>query len=489
MRVVMLASEAQPWAKTGGLGDVLGALPAALAEDGLRVTVVLPAYREALIRAGGAVRRIGRVWAPISSRTEPLDVLAVTAAAVPTVLLASTRYYDRPGLYGTRLGDYPDNAERFVALCRAALEWLRTCAEPPHVLHTHDWQTALAPAFLRAAPELYPELRYVRCVHTIHNLAYQGRFWAADWHLLNLDRQWFTPEWLEFWGHINFLKAGLVFADAITTVSPRYAREIQTPEYGQGLDGVLRARADRLHGITNGIDVRRWNPATDPSLPERYDVDRLQGKHRCKVALQRELGLSPAPEPPLLAVLSRLVEQKGIDVVLAAAPILLASRDVQLAILGTGVVELERALRALAAAWPRRVAVRIGFDEELAHRIVGGADALLMPSRYEPCGLAQMHAMRYGTVPIVHAVGGLDDTVQEWDEGQGRGTGFKFAPATSTALLEAIDRALAVRARPAAWRQLQRNGMLADFSWARAARAYRTLYASLLAAPRPPSPP
>lgn len=488
MHVVMLASEAQPWAKTGGLADVLGALPRALAQDGVGITLILPAYREALVRAGAALHHRGRLWAPVSARTEPVDVLEVREAPVATLLLAAPRYFDRPGLYGTRTGDYPDNAERFVVFCRAALEWLRSWETPPQILHTHDWQTALAPAFLRANPELYPTLRAVRCVHTIHNLAYQGRFWAADWHLLNLDRRWFTPQWLEFWGDINFLKAALVFADALTTVSPRYAREIQSPERGEGLDGVLRARADRLVGITNGIDTDVWNPATDPLLPARYNADRLDGKGRCKAALQQELGLEPRPHEVLLAVISRLVVQKGIDLVVNTIPPFLATAAVQLAVLGSGDPALERSLRALAEDSPRRVALHFGFDEGLAHRLLGAADGFLMPSRYEPCGLAQMHAMRYGVVPIVHATGGLDDTVAEWDEVRGSGTGFKFSPDSPEALAAAIGRALAMYRRRDAWHRLQRNGMESDFSWARAARAYRALYASLLAAPLPALP-
>lgn len=483
MRVVMLTSEAQPWAKTGGLADVLGALPRALADGGVEVTVVLPGHREALERAGDGLEALGRVWAPVSSRTEPVDVLAVVEAAVPTVLLASPRYFDRPGLYGTRTGDYPDNAERYVVFCRAALEWLRVWPSPPHLLHAHDWQGGLGPAFLRGSAELYPELRYVRTVHTIHNLAYQGRFWAADWHLLNLDRRWFTSEWLEFWGDIGFLKAGLVFADAITTVSPRYAREIQTPERGEGLDGVLSARAARLHGITNGIDVHAWNPAADPALPARYGPDRLDGKARCKAALQADLGLRRSDATAVLAVITRLAAQKGIDLLLEVLPGVLEAEDAQLVVLGSGAAPLERALNALASRFRGRVAIRLGFDEALAHRIHAGADCFLMPSRYEPCGLAQMYAMRYGTVPIVHATGGLDDTVVEWDARRGAGTGFKFEPDTPEALHAAIDRALAARRDRAAWQRLQRNGMAVDFSWARSARAYRALYASLLATP------
>ncbi len=482
MRVCMLAPEAFPYAKTGGLADVLAALPEALAALGVHVTVILPGYRPAL-RAAGAVERLGRIRAPLGSRLEPADVLRVPGARVSTLLLAAPRFFDRDGLYGEDGHDYPDNAARFTFFCRAALEWLRGLGTPPDVVHCHDWQAALAPAMLRGTAALYPELRRVRLVQTVHNLAYQGRFPAAHWHLLNLDARYFTSDWLEAWGEIDFLKAGLVFADVLTTVSPRYAREIQTPEYGEGLDGVLRARAGRLRGILNGIDYRVWNPAIDPVLPARYDVGDLVGKARCKADLQAALGLRPDSEGPLFAIVSRLAWQKGIDVALDALPAVLASSAAQLVTLGSGDAELERRLHELAAHFPDRVAVHTGMDEPLAHRIVAGADLFLMPSRYEPCGLSQMYSVRYGTAPVVHATGGLDDTVADFDPATGQGTGFKFAPCTAEALRDALTRAVAVRRDAAAWRRLQENAMREDFSWERSARAYRTLYSALLAAP------
>jgi starch synthase len=482
MRVCMLASEAFPYAKTGGLADVLAALPEALTGLGVEVTVMLPGYREAL-RTAGATERLGRVRAAVASRLEPADVVRVTGARVPTLMLDAPRYFDRDGLYGSGGGDYWDNAERFTFFCRAALEWLHTLASPPDVLHCHDWQAALAPAMLRATAALYPELRRMRLVQTIHNLAYQGRFRAENWHLLNLDARYFTRETLEFYGDINFLKAGLVFADVLTTVSPRYAREIQTPELGEGLDGVLRARAGRLRGIVNGIDYRVWNPSVDRALPARYDTGNLGGKARCKADLQAALGLRPDAATPLLAVVSRLAWQKGIDVVLDAAPLLVEQSAAQLVALGNGDPHLEHRMRLLAEQFPGRVAVRTGMDEALAHRIIAGADLFLMPSRYEPCGLSQLYSLRYGTVPVVHATGGLDDTVAEVDPATGEGTGFKFSPDSPEALRDAAQRAIAVRSDPAAWTRIQERGMREDFSWERSARAYRNLYVALLAAP------
>jgi starch synthase len=482
MRVCMLTPEAFPYAKTGGLADVLAALPAALARLGVEVTVMLPAYREAL-RVAGAVEHLGTVRAPVSSRLEPATIVRVAGARVPTLMVQAPRYFDRDGMYGADGHDHPDNAERFTFFCRAALEWLRGLGTPPDIVHCHDWQAALAPAMLRATAPLYPELRRVRLVQTIHNLAYQGRFWAADWHLLNLDRRYFTSEALELYGDISFLKAGLVFADLITTVSPRYAREIQTPALGEGLDGILRARSQRLRGIVNGIDYTMWNPATDPLIAARYDVGAMGGKARCKADLQEAVGLDVAAEPALLAMVSRLAAQKGLDVALEALPQLLERSDAQVVLLGSGDPHLEAGFHALAQSFPGRVAVRIGFDEPLAHRIVAGADAFLMPSRYEPCGLSQLYSLRYGTVPVVHATGGLDDTVIQFEAGSGTGTGFKFAPLNAAALRDALGQALDTRRDATGWRRLQERGMREDFSWERSASAYRNLYAELLAAP------
>src|SRR5438477_3332093 len=478
MRVVMLAPEVHPYAKTGGLADVLAALPAALNRIGVEVSVCLPAYRTAL-RAPGPLPVVLRLHAPVSSRMEPAEILAVPDAPVPTFLVRADRFFDRDGLYGVGGRDYDDNAERFAFFCRAALEWLRHASPAPDILHMHDWQTALVPAFLRATADLYPELAAVRAVQTVHNLAFQGRFPSEEWHLLNLDPRHFVPDGLEFFGDINYLKAGLLFADAITTVSPRYAEEIQTPSFGSGLDGVLRMRADRLRGILNGVDDAVWNPASDPFVPAHYDQGDLRGKARCKAALQAELGLAVSPEPALLAVVSRLAEQKGLELLGAVLPGLLKTRAVQFVALGSGDARYEELLIDLAGQFPGQVEVRIGFDEPLAHRIEAGADVFLMPSRFEPCGLNQLYSLRYGTVPVVHATGGLDDTVVEFDARMGLGTGFKFTPYTEEAFLAALRRAIDTRRDAATWQRLVTNGMSQDVSWQRAAREYARLYTSL----------
>jgi len=482
LRVVHVAAEVSPYAKTGGLGDVAAALPPAQARAGLDVTVVLPGHRAAH-RVATATRRLGAVWVPVSSATEEATILAIEGAPVPTLLVDAPRYFDRPGLYGDAGGDYADNAERFVFFCRAVLEWLRETSTPPDVLHVHDWQAGLVPAFLAADRGLYPELGATRTVTTVHNLAYQGRFWAADWHLLNLDRRLFTADALEFYGYVSFLKAGLVAADAVTTVSPRYADEIRTPAFGEGLDGVLRARGADVHGILNGVDYTIWNPATDAALAACYDRNDMTGKARCKAALQADLGLAGDGGAPLFGVISRLAAQKGIDLLVDVAGELLATTDAQLVVLGSGDAALERALTALAARSPSRVAVRLGFDDGLAHRIEAGADLFLMPSRYEPCGLSQLYSLRYGTIPVVHATGGLADTVVDDDRARGAGTGFVFESFGRWSFLDAIGRALAAWGDPVRHAGLLSRGMAADFSWDVAAARYAALYEAIVTRP------
>lgn len=477
MRVVMASSEAAPLAKTGGLADVVGALPGALRRLEIDTCLALPGFRGAIERA--AARPTGaHVAAPISGRTVEAEVYeGALGDGTPVYLLHHPGYFDRETLYGPANGAYDDNAERFAFFSRAVLGLLDQIG-PPDILHCHDWQTALAPAFLRADPARYPRLDQLRSVLTVHNLGYQGSFWAADWHLLALDSGFFTPAFVEFWGSINYLKAGLVFADALTTVSPTYADEICTPEFGHGLDGVLRQRRRALRGIFNGVDYRQWSPEDDPHLARRYSAEDTNGKAACKAALQAEMRLPASAETPVIGLISRLASQKGIDLVLDAAS-LLASRQAQFVVLGTGEPALESGLRALAERDPARWAVRIGFDEALAHRIQAGADMILMPSRYEPCGLNQIYALRYGTIPVVRATGGLQDTVDEFDRQARTGTGFKFGPYDVAALMGAIDRALATHGDRTAWMALMANSMRADYSWTRSAREYGALYREL----------
>ncbi len=481
MHVLMAASEMVPYAKTGGLGDVLGALPRALHRLGIEVSIVLPAYGSIDAERFGLQRTDWTLAVPVSHRTVQANILrGELAAGVAVYCVAAPQYFARPFLYGTPDGPYPDNAERFAFFARAVLA-LAEHVGAPDVLHCHDWQAALAPVFLRADAARYPALAAARTVMTIHNLAFQGLFWHFDWHLLNLDWKYFTPDALEFYGNINYLKGGIVCADAVTTVSPTYAREIQTPELGEGLDGVLVARRQTLTGILNGVDYDDWSPERDRAIATPYTVDDRGGKAACKADLQAAMQLPVDPRVPVIGIVSRLTDQKGLDLIEAIAAPLLRKR-VQLVVLGSGEPRYEELVQRLARSNPKRVAVRIAFDNVLAHKIEAGSDMFLMPSRYEPCGLNQMYSLRYGTIPIVRATGGLEDSIVHFDPRQGTGTGFKFAEYTPAALLACIDEALRTYRQPKAWTTLVGNAMRADFSWDRSAGAYAQLYRSVTGA-------
>jgi len=409
---------------------------------------------------------------------------ATLGADTPVYFIQSDRYFDRPFLYGTPEGDYPDNAERFVFFTRGVLEVLRQLG-PPHVVHAHDWQAALAIAFLKAQPELYPGLSSVRTVLTVHNLGYQGLFPSHQWGLVGLDQSLFTPRHLEFYGQINFLKAAIVFADALTTVSPTYSREIRAAEFGFGLEGILEARAASLVGILNGADYEIWNPQLDRFIARNYGPEDLSGKKACKTDLQRTFGLREDPEIPLVGAVSRLVSQKGFDLVERVLDDLL-QRGVQLVILGSGDRRYEDFFQTAAHRNSGRLGVRIGFEDDLAHKIEAGADMFLMPSRYEPSGLNQLYSLKYGTIPIVRATGGLKDSVEEFDPSTGKGNGFVFDEYHDAALLAALDRALAVFRGKEPWRTLMRIAMTADYSWDRSAREYSNLYVNLVQGTRTP---
>jgi starch synthase len=481
MRVLMAASEAYPLAKTGGLADVVGTLAVVLKRLGVDVALVLPAYRD-IDRAKHSIAPTGwSVRTTVSSRTVNAQVLAgELAGEVPVYLPHVDAYFDRKGLYGTPEGDFLDNAERFAFFSRAVLE-IATHLGAPDLLHCHDWQAALAPVFLRADATHYPALRNVSTLLTIHNLAYQGLFWGADWHLLNLDWSYFSPAQLEFYGKINYLKGGIVFADAVTTVSQRYAEEIRTPEFGFGLEGVLQSRASALTGILNGVDYAEWNSEHDRHIAAPFSTADPSGKAVCKADLQRVFALPVQAEVPLFGIVSRLVDQKGVDLILEALPALLR-RKLQVVVLGTGEARYHELLVGLGKRYRKRLAVRIGFDNALAHKIEAGADLFLMPSRYEPCGLNQIYSLRYGTIPVVRATGGLDDTIVEFDPAAGGGNGFKFHDYSAAAMIECIGRALACYRRPAHWRRLVQNAMAADYSWDRSAREYLGLYRRLTGA-------
>ncbi|HUE88128.1 MAG TPA: glycogen synthase GlgA [Vicinamibacterales bacterium] len=466
LRVLMVASEAQPFSKTGGLADVTTALSQALGRLGHRVTLVTPRYR-----GSEAGEHRDSVRARIANRWIDADLYDASLGENARALLVDCpQLYDRAGLYAENNTDYPDNPLRFAFLSIAALEWAFRQPEPFSIVHAHDWQAGLVPVYHQ---------RRTPTVFTIHNLAFQGAFDNGWVPALGLRWQDFTAAGFEFWNRISFLKAGVVFSDALTTVSPTYALEIQRPEFGYGFDGIMTARSSAVVGILNGIDDEAWDPSRDAFLPAPFDTTDLSGKLVAKRALLDLYGLpvdQAAMSRPVVAMVSRMTEQKGLDLVAALAPHL-PSLDATFTIAGTGEPGFERMWRSLAAAHPRQFGVFIGFDEQRAHLVEAGADVFLMPSRYEPSGLNQMYSMRYGTVPVVRAVGGLADTVRPFNPENGEGTGFLFAEYDPSALWDALQQALAVyRTEPRTWRRLQTNGMKTDFSWRRSAREYVKVY-------------
>jgi len=469
----MVASEAVPFAKTGGLADVAGALPRALARLGHEVEVVMPRYRG--VTAG---ERVGRITLSLGSQSLDAGVYAVTTGGVRTVFIDQPAYFDRDGIYGTQGQDFADNPERFAFLAHAALRWAALTGARYDAIHAHDWQAGLVPVILSMASHTAPALSRVPVVFTIHNLAYQGVFESEWLPRLGLGHSLMRMDGMEYWGRISFLKAGIVFSRFVTTVSPRYAEEIQTPQLGFGFDGILRERAGKLVGILNGIDYEQWDPARDPHLPEPYSVERIEGKAASKRRVLEVFGFPVSEETlarPLVGMVSRLVDQKGFDLLEAAADEL-PSLGASFVLLGTGDRRYEDLWRGLARRFPDVVAAHIGFDEGLAHLIEGGSDIFLMPSQFEPCGLNQMYSLRYGTVPLVRATGGLYDTVSNYDPDTGAGTGFTFEDYSTEALLGTLRRALRVYQQRNAWGRLQVAGMRQDHSWDSSARAYVKVY-------------
>ena len=479
--VVIVAAEAVPFAKTGGLADVVGALPAALQRLGHAVRVILPAYRQAWRVSPPPADTHLTVQVPVAARNVEGRIFEarLPGAEVPVYLIDRPEYFDRDDLYGRDGADYLDNCERFAFFNRAALEAIARLGLGPDVVHCNDWHAGLLPVYLAETYRRTPGFAAIGTLLTIHNLAYQGSFARWELPLTGLDARLFNHHQLEAYGRLNFLKAGMAYADRINTVSPSYAREIQTPEFGWGLDGLLRHRGAVLSGIVNGIDPAAWDPRTDSHLIERYDVATVaRGKARCKADLQGRSGLPLRPEVPLFAQIGRLDSQKGWDLILAIADDLLHG-DVQLVVLGVGRFRYHEQLDDLARRHPGRLRAFLTYSDALAHQIEAGADIFLMPSLYEPCGLNQLYSQAYGTIPIVRATGGLADTVIDAGPrtlADGTATGFAFREATPRALRGAIDRALALWPDRAAWLRLARTGMRADWSWDRSAREYVRLY-------------
>lgn len=471
----MVSSEAHPFAKTGGLAEVAGSLPDALARLGHRVTLVVPRFRGTDVAGATAERAafaMGERSVSVTFYTRELK------PGVTAVLVDAPELFDRAGLYNEGGQDYPDNAWRFAVFNRAALEYARLRGERPSVIHAHDWQAGLVPVYQKMLFSPDPVVGGVPVVFTIHNLAFQGVFPASVVPVIGLGWEVLRLEAMEFWGQVSYLKAGINFSENITTVSPTYAKEIVTPEGGFGFHGVLQRRADDLRGILNGIDVDRWNPAADAYVPASYDAGDLSGKRDAKRALLETVGLAfddAALRRPVVGLISRMTDQKGFDLLAAAGKDLMAT-DATWVLLGSGDSRHEDFWRALAARHPSRVSATIGFDERLAHLIEAGVDIFLMPSRFEPCGLNQLYSLRYGTVPVVRAVGGLQDTVRDPDEPGGQATGFKFREYTTAAMTGALGRALAAYHDKAAWTAMQQAGMREDHSWDASAREYVKVY-------------
>jgi len=475
--MLMAASEAVPFAKTGGLADVCGALPVELARLGHQPALILPAYRQ--IRYSGLpITPMGIDFiVPIGSKTVSGHLLQsrLPGTDVPVYFVQQDHYFDREELYRLNGKDYTDNCERFVFFSRAVLEAIRLLELQVDIIHVNDWQTGLVPAFLKIEYRGLPRYRNTASLFTIHNMAYQGQFWHWDMLLTGLDWKYFNWHQMEYFGKLNLLKTGLAFADAVSTVSERYAQEVLTPEFGERLDPILRERRDHLFGILNGIDYQEMDPATSPYLVANYDADHLDRRSENKLALQREANLPQDPTKPLIGMVSRLSDQKGFDLLAEVLDHVL-DLDLQFVILGTGEQHYHEMLLKIAQAYPRKAAVFLTFNAALTHKIHAGADMYLMPSRIEPCGTGQMIAMRYGSVPIVRATGGLADTVQNYDLRTGTGNGFVIEKHDRWALFAAIVRALEHYRDAERWRALQRKNMMMDFSWAASARKYVALY-------------
>jgi len=481
LRVLMATPEAVPFAKTGGLADVAGALPKFLQPLGCEVRLVMPYYR--MVReAGLPLRNLGEeLKVPVGDEMIEAEVYeGQLNQDIPVYFIDLEEYFDRSHLYGTPKGDFIDNAERFIFFSSAVLTLCRLLEFSPDVIHHHEWQTGLIPAYLKTIYKNDPLFFRTADVFTIHNIAYQGVFKKEKFQLTGLPPETYNPEGIEFWERINLMKAGIVYADAINTVSQKYSEEIQTREYGYGLEGILEKRRKDLYGILNGVDYQDWDPSCDPSLIKPYSLQDVSGKRECKKDLLKTFRLPPSLEKlPLFGMISRLADQKGFDLL---AEILeeLFTQDSGFVLLGTGDQKYHELFKKVAQTHPQRAGIRIAYDDRLAHQIEAGADFFLMPSKYEPCGLNQIYSLKYGTIPIVRATGGLDDTIQEYDPATREGNGFKFNRYDAKEFLSEVKKAIQFYYRPDHWKQLIHNAMEANFSWEKSAAAYFQLYRKAL---------
>jgi starch synthase len=485
MQIAFAASECVPFSKTGGLADVVGALPRALAAAGHDVSVYVPKYRQTKLSDVHTVVR--SITVPFDDRYRFCSVVAGgNHSGVRFYFVDYPPFFDRDALYGTSSGDYPDNAERFALFSRAVLEASKILGVP-QVFHCHDWQSALIPVLLRTQYAEDPAFRDVATVFTIHNMGYQGLFSPDTLPLLTLPWDLFTISKMEFFGNVNFLKGALVYSEFITTVSRKYSQEIQTTEFGFGLEGVLRDRAATVTGILNGVDYDEWSPETDKFTVAKYSPQDLSGKAKCKQDLLAAFGISdPDLKLPVIGIVSRFAAQKGFDLISQIMD-RLAREDMIVVALGAGDKPYEDMFTRLQKQFPRKIAVKVAYDNALAHKIEAGSDVFLMPSKYEPCGLNQIYSLKYGTVPIVRATGGLDDTIEPWNPRTGKGTGFKFTEYNGEALLLTIKEALKAFRDQSSWQTLMRNGMSKDFSWNASAKEYVRVYEKALLARSTPA--
>ncbi|MCU0579096.1 MAG: glycogen synthase GlgA [Desulfobacterota bacterium] len=484
MKVLFATPEVAPFSRAGGLADVSQALPLYVSRLGHEVRVVTPKYRLAQPLKPALKPLEVTLEVPISWMKKPARVFqASLREGVPVYLIGRDDLYDREGLYGNEYGDYQDNAERFIFFSRAVLELCAALPWSPDVIHCQDWQTGLIPVYLKTLYRAQPQLQNTASLFTIHNLGYQGLFWHYDLHLTGLGWELFTPQGLEFFGKINLMKGGIIFADILNTVSPTYRKEILTPENGFGLEGVLQGRGGDLYAVLNGVDYEIWNPENDPHLPAPFSGAALENKKLGKAQLQERFQLKRKAECPIVAVISRLLDRKGLDLIRQVFPKLM-DLEMEVILMGQGVDQYQNWAQDLAKKYPGQIGLEMNYQDNLAHQIQGGADMLLMPSRYEPCGLDQMYALRYGTIPIVRGVGGLDDTVEDYNPQTDQGTGFKFRDYEADKLLQTVQRALAVYRDKPRWVRLMQRGMAQDFSWARSALAYQELYQKAAAGKR-----
>jgi starch synthase len=481
LKILFVTPEAVPFAKTGGLADVAGALPKSLQALGCEIKLVMPYYR--MVKESGLPLQYmaKEIEIPIGDEKLKADIyLGHLNQDIPVYFVGREEFFDREYLYSTPKSDYFDNAERFIFFSKAALIFCQHMGFSPDIIHHHEWQTGLIPAYLKSIYQNNSLFSHTAVVFTIHNIAYQGMFKKEKFWLTGLPKEMYNPEGIEFWERINFMKAGIVYADGINTVSQKYSEEIQTPEYGYGLEGILRKRRDDLYGILNGVDYQDWDPSHDSHLIARYDLKDISGKKECKRDLLKEFHLPSSLENvPLLGMISRLADQKGFDLLMEILEGLFAL-DIGFVLLGTGEQKYHDLFTQVAQKYPQKAGIRIAYDDRLAHKIEAGADFFLMPSKYEPCGLNQIYSLKYGTIPVVRATGGLDDTITHYDPTTKQGNGFKFTRYDAKEFLMTIKMGIGFYFQAEHWRQLLRNAMAADFSWERSAEAYLKLYRKAL---------